>query len=389
VALFFGVHVRIQKLKRPGEMHVIDSFERNLIGAVLLDNSRWEQASKLTPDDFSLDSHRRIFAALTALADRDAPLSLVTLGDELDVAAVGGQAYLAVLMDGVVIAPAHVQHCAKRIRQAAGLRHIARVAEAIMQHASDPAASIPDIRARLAELLLTAGEYEMGDSARIRTFEDIPDIFKADISDVSYVVPGLVPEGFLTLMAGEPGIGKSFLALRLAVSCAMGTRFLSRDCTRVPVLYLDRENPGAIVRQRVQSMADGPVPGLKIWGGWLKDGVPALDDPRLLTIAKEPKPLIIVDSLIRFHDGEENSASEMSKVLAKLRALANAGATVFVIHHRGKGEGAADYRGSSDIGGGPDVVYTLTRDDGGLLTLKHVKNRACVKSETHDPGRLR
>jgi hypothetical protein len=92
-------------------------------------------------------------------------------------------------------------------------------------------------------------------------------------------------------------------------------------------------------------------------------------------MARERKPLIIFDSLIRFHRAEENSATEMAEVMQNLRALANLGATIVVLHHKPKAEGA-HYRGSSDIAGGVDTAFSVSRDrQAGTLKLDCFKSR--------------
>lgn len=349
--------------------------ERNVLGAVLEDDSNWQHVASLSPDDFSIDRDRWLFSEMHGLVSKGQPINFLTVTEALQrskrLEQVGGVPYLEELTQGVVAVPLQLKRDAASIRQAAILRRLAHGAQAVAAQAAEPGASVSAILGRLADLAATPD----GDSTRIQTFAAIPDVFECDISEPSYLASGLVPRDALILLAGEPGIGKSYLVQRLAISCALGTRFLGRECGRLPVLYLDRENPGSIVRERIQAMAFGPVPGLKIWGGWLDDPPPNLDDARLLAIAREQKPLLVVDSLIRFHSGDENDAGDMGRVMAKLRDLVNAGATLLVIHHKGKGEAAASYRGSSDIGGGPDVVFSLSRDQCGLLTLRHVKNR--------------
>lgn len=84
---------------------------------------------------------------------------------------------------------------------------------------------------------------------------------------------------------------------------------------------------------------------------------------------------MIFDSLIRFHEGEENSATEMAEVMQELRALAHAGATLVLLHQRAKSE-TSRYRGSSDIAGGVDTAISISRDrKAGLLTLECFKSR--------------
>ena len=56
--------------------------ERSILGAILLDNFTYTQASSenLQADDFSLDSHRRIYGRITELADSATPADRDRIG---------------------------------------------------------------------------------------------------------------------------------------------------------------------------------------------------------------------------------------------------------------------------------------------------------------------
>ena len=59
--------------------------ERSILGAILLDNMAYSQAAEfLKSDDFSLDSHRRIYTRMIDLAEASKPIDLITLVEELD-----------------------------------------------------------------------------------------------------------------------------------------------------------------------------------------------------------------------------------------------------------------------------------------------------------------
>jgi len=64
-----------------------------------------EAAEKLDSEDFSLDSHRRIFLRITELMNASRAVDIVTLSNELarmkEIEAVGGVAYLASLTEGL------------------------------------------------------------------------------------------------------------------------------------------------------------------------------------------------------------------------------------------------------------------------------------------------
>src|SRR5580658_10431896 len=79
--------------------------EKTILGAILLDNAAHAEASEvLKTDDFSLDSHRRIFLRISELIDTGRAVDIVTLSNELarykEIESVGGVAYLASLTEG-------------------------------------------------------------------------------------------------------------------------------------------------------------------------------------------------------------------------------------------------------------------------------------------------
>ncbi len=54
--------------------------ERSILGAILLDNLAYNQAAEhLRPEDFSLDSHRRIYSRMMDLAESSRPIDMITL----------------------------------------------------------------------------------------------------------------------------------------------------------------------------------------------------------------------------------------------------------------------------------------------------------------------
>src|SRR6185437_15113382 len=212
----------------------------------------------------------------------------------------------------------------------------------------------------------------------LRCWDDIPNIFTLDAPSIEWMVEGILPRASVTLLAGEPGSYKTWLALALLRGVASGGNFLGRKCAQASVLYLDRENPLPVMRERlaVLGIEQSAAADCRIWGGWLDNPPPGIGDFRILEIARERRPLIVFDSLIRFHAAaDENSATEMAVVMADLRALANAGATVVVLHHKPKSEGS-HYRGSSDIAGGVDTALAVSGDrEAGMLRLQCFKSR--------------
>src|SRR5439155_927543 len=99
----------------------------------------------------------------------------------------------------------------------------------------------------------------------------------------------------------------------------------------------------------------------------------------------DPKPLLIVDSLVAFHEGDENDAGQMRQFLNRCRRCTSRGATVVLIHHCGKAESSKPYRGSSDLAAGIDLgLHLVNVGDGntlGKLLLKPFKKRILFPNE--------
>ncbi|MEI9967269.1 MAG: DnaB-like helicase N-terminal domain-containing protein [Terracidiphilus sp.] len=80
--------------------------EKTILGAILLENAAHAEAAEfLKAEDFSLDSHRRIFLRMSELMDSGRTVDIVTISHELarykEVESVGGVAYLASLTEGL------------------------------------------------------------------------------------------------------------------------------------------------------------------------------------------------------------------------------------------------------------------------------------------------
>jgi hypothetical protein len=350
--------------------------ERALLGSILLENSLWPNATVLSVEDFCLDSHRQIFRHMAAMFEDRLPVDLVTLTDRLMrlhlLESCGNAAYIATLIDLAV--PENINAYVSSIRAAAVERRVAQQIELLsVTSAMHSPGKLPSIREQAQSLLDSLAGAQIDDISIHKT-ASIPDIFSLEMPDVDYIVPDILPRGNVVLWTGNPGCGKSFFSLAMSVSIATGSEFLSRACVATRVLIIDKENPVQLQRQRLRTLAGGRIPELKIWGGWLRDPPPMLDDVRLRTIAKEERPVIIFDSLVRFHDADENAASEMRHVMAHVRRLADLGATVILVHHKPKSDDLL-YRGSSDILAAVDMAFVLEMKGPGQLRLRCFKSR--------------
>ena len=136
----------------------MSDIERTVLGAILLDSRMYKQAAELRPEDFSLESHRRIYWRMVDLAESSRPIDLITLVEELrhnkELQLVGDVGYISSLVDGVPDRPS-IGHYVKMVRMAASRRRAAKLLEKAHCMADDsgvPAAALAEIGNDLAEL---------------------------------------------------------------------------------------------------------------------------------------------------------------------------------------------------------------------------------------------
>jgi AAA domain/RepB DNA-primase from phage plasmid/IclR helix-turn-helix domain len=207
---------------------------------------------------------------------------------------------------------------------------------------------------------------------------------------IKYVVPGILVEG-LTLIAGKPKIGKSWLLLHAALAVARGGFTLGDlHCVEGDVLYCALEDS----ERRMQSRA---TKLLGIVNDWPKrmgvcHSLPRLGDGGANIIRNwietQPHPrLIVIDPLAMIRAlkkiDESNYQSDYLALL-ELRDLANKfGVAVAVVHHLRKAEADDPFdtiSGTLGLTGAVDSILALKRDSGGKYVL-HGKGRDLIELE--------
>lgn len=216
--------------------------------------------------------------------------------------------------------------------------------------------------------------------ARLRNFGWLD---QQEFPPLRWVVPGLIPEG-LTILAGRPKAGKSWLALQVALAAAAGGRALGAvdvgPARRVLLLAL--EDGDRRLQQRARHLMEGgPLPPRL---DYLTDVPPptAVDVIRrwLTSTDDDVSPLVVLDTLGRVlppaglgqgtYERDYQAAAALKRVVDE-----RPGTAMIVVHHTRKigGEDFVDHvSGTSGLTGAADAVAVLSRprgEDRGLLRI--------------------
>ena len=207
------------------------------------------------------------------------------------------------------------------------------------------------------------------------------------------------------LIGGPPKICKTFLALEMALAVASGTPCLGRFPVHNPgpVLLFAAEDAPPQVHDRLLGLARArrvdfhQLPIFLILADQLRLDHPQ-DQARLTDAIELHQPrMLILDPFVRLHRLQENSATEVSALLADLRTLQRRfDLAILLVHHTRKAGGLVSgqtLRGSSDLHAwGDSNLYLKRTHDLIRLTAEHRCARApdpITLALTGDPARLK
>ncbi|MFY2557076.1 replicative DNA helicase [Corallococcus terminator] len=221
------------------KVHEDLAAERAVLGAVLADNTLIAPVGEVVhADDFSSPAHAQIFAAMIRLDGKQQQVDHLTLAEELKVlgqlVAVGGPAYLMRLDQVVPLASNAVQY-ANIVKDQALRRRLAHVGREIQDLASQETGEL-EVLLDEAErkVFLLAEKKREGDlrpvSELMEQTLDLLDKMKAAATGITGLSTGYIDldnqltglhAGELIILAARPGIGKTSLAMNIAVHAAL------------------------------------------------------------------------------------------------------------------------------------------------------------------------
>ena len=213
--------------------------ERSILGAILLDNLSYNQAAEhLKPEDFLLDSHRRIYSRMVDLSESSHSIDLITLSEELarngELETIGGAAYVSGLLDGVPDRPS-IENYIKIVRDKSLLRALIHTATAAIARASEQSDAAEEILNDTEAQIFQLSEKRIG-----RGFMGVSEIVRESFGSIDALlqrgqrITGLathfneldgmtcgLQRADLVIIAARPSMGKTAFAMNIAENAAI------------------------------------------------------------------------------------------------------------------------------------------------------------------------
>lgn len=199
----------------------------------------------------------------------------------------------------------------------------------------------------------------------------LDELYKEQFPAERWVVEGLIPFGTITALTGESNSYKTFFTQSMTASVNAGTPFLGHfPTTKGKVLVVDEENHRRHVKERYESLGISATSDILFLS---QEGIKIDNEEHIRKLRelldKEKPSLVILDSLVRLHSGEENSATEIARAFSGMRKLVDNDRAIIVIHHHrkprnaGKKSNSQSIRGSSDILAAVDTHLAIDREE--------------------------
>ncbi|WP_195283043.1 AAA family ATPase [Harryflintia acetispora] len=198
-------------------------------------------------------------------------------------------------------------------------------------------------------------------------------LMTAPLPPLRFIATGFLPQG-LSLFAGAPKIGKSWLALWLCLQVAKGEPLWNYPVERGAVLYLCLEDSFTRIQNRLFDLTDDAPNNLffATMSATLGDGLEQQIEK--FCVEHPETSLVVVDTLqrIRGASSDANPYANDYRDVVQLKQLADRhGLAILLIHHLRKmndDDPINMISGTTGISGGADASYVLKRDSRNVNT---------------------
>lgn len=383
--------------------------EQSILGGILIENDALNSVLEILEDtDFYREAHQKIFHGMITLSEKNEPLDLVTLTNELkkrkELEEVGGASYLASLVDSVPTA-ANIIYYAKIVKEKSILRKLISTATEIVTQSYQDGKDLEDFLDEAEQAIFRISEHRVK-PAFFPIKEIVKESFKVieKLYEKKELITG-VPSGFkdldrktagfqnadLIIVAGRPSMGKTAFCLNFAQHAAINVRIptaifsleMSKEQLAIRMLCSEARVDSARLRSGFLSESDWPK--LTMAAGALSDAPIFIDDAPAISVlelrakarrlkADRGLGLVIVDylQLMKGRSGVERREQEISEISRSLKALAKElNIPVIAIsqlsrkteERTGRRPQLSDLRESGAIEQDADVIIFIYRDE--------------------------
>ena len=198
-------------------------------------------------------------------------------------------------------------------------------------------------------------------------------------SIANYIVKGILPRVGLGVIWGPPKCGKSFLTYDLAMHVACGREYRGHNVRKGSVIYLALEGSYGFAG-RVEAWRRRFKPPKDAAFYLIDESIDLTTDAAALITALRsqlttPPAVVVIDTLNRALQGDENSSEDMAKFIRAADTIRTAfGCFVLLIHHCGIA--GTRPRGHTSLAGADDVQIAVERNKDGnvVATVEHMKD---------------
>ncbi len=371
------------------------NFEPNLIGSLILDNSAIATVRIIVnPCEFQNSDYSEIFRCMLELTDRSAPCDVFTLADAIlnDKYRVSlGITDLSDLLENTASA-ANVEYYAEQIKD-----HSLRRKVVSISHFSEDSESGAEAVERAIQELTTIGCIHNKTSFHINDaltsvidrvegiFNNTTQFIKSGLENLDNIIHGFSGGG-LYVIAARPGMGKSVLALNIAVKTAMDgihTKVFSLEMPKDEVCYRMICSSANLNTRALYNMQEEDWGKLAAGFNLLKDKSLEIDDGSGYTVGylknsirthyqRNGKSLYVIDYLQLIRIKGDNRVTGIGEITRELKGLAKEVDSPIILlsqlnrsleQRNDKRPLMADLRESGEIEQDADVIIMLYRDE--------------------------
>ncbi len=373
----------------PDERLYSGAAEAAVIGSIIIDNNCLKKvATIIGVESFGFPEHRIIYQAILDLRETDSPIDGLIVRQNLEengrLEQIGGVEYLSEILDNTP-SSANAEYYTKIVleksyqrRLASGLEQMQKILES-----DTPVGESVTLIQAIAASLQIAVETELLISTTAASIAP---------EKIKWLWGNKIPSGTLTIIAGDPGSGKSFLSLYLAAQVSRGGIWpdVEKPAAKGSVILIgDEDDPAKVIiprliahkadRRKIEIVSGQQGKGffcITIHLNLLDNLLKQIDDCRL----------VVIDPITAYLGATNaNSNAEVRSVLAPLVNLAaERNVTIIGINHFNKKQGESYiYRG---LGSTAFVAQSrsswgimIDKDDREMRIFCPIKSNYCIE----------